>query len=416
VWLIISFKKKPREILDFEAAKFEFGNRKGNMKKVMSGVVALGVMLVPCSAIAAVASAAGDFSHISNPNGVWKYGYRSGSTFTQATTVSKVHSNPDVWFWQGLPGLNFGEPTIGKNEGTNSWVINGTTTYNPGDFAMHPGPNGEKATLRWTSASAGPYQVVATFKGADASTSTDVHIEVGGTEVYSAIVSGNSTTRSYTFYTQAPSGTIIDFMVGPNGNYSFDTTITSVTISPTQCWDVADDFSFTANPNGQWKYGYDASGTGTFTLIDSGTAGKVHSDPDVWFWQGGAGYIGEPTAGKNVGTNAWVIEGTTTYEPGDFALHPGPSGERAVVRWTCPTSGNYHIFASFTAGDPSNTSDAGIKKGATTLMAVGAIPKTYDSNIALTAGDTIDFSVGWGSNVDYLYDTTITSINVCKVQ
>jgi hypothetical protein len=385
------------------------------MKKLMSGIFAFGFTLLCASSFgASVYSAAGDFSHTTNPNGVWKYGYKSGSTFTLITNVSKVHSNPDVWFWQGLPGLNFGEPTLGKNEGTNNWVINGTTTYHPGDFAMHPGPNGEKATLRWTSPAAGSYQVVASFKGADASTSTDVHIEVGGTEVFSAIVTGNSTAQSYTFYTQAPSGTNIDFLVGPNGSYSFDTTTTTVTITPTTCWDVAGDFSHTANPNNQWKYGYKAFGSDTFVLIDSGTAGQVNSDPDVWFWQGGAGYIGEPTAGKNEGNTAWVIAGTTTYEPGDFALHPGPNGERAVARWTCPTTGNYHIYASFTAGDPSNTSDASIKKGSTTLLAVGAIPQTYDNTIALTAGDTIDFSAGWGSNNDYLYDTTITSINICR--
>src|SRR5688500_16329811 len=132
-------------------------------------------------------------------------------------------------------------------------------------------------------------------------------------------------------------------------------------------YNASTDFSHTANPNGVWKYGSEYP-AGTFNLINSGTAGQVNSNPDVWFWQGGAGYIGEPTVGKNIGTSSWYPGGgSTTYQPGDFGLHPGPIGERAVVRWTAPSNGTYQVTASFKGGDPSTSSDAKISKAGTQL-------------------------------------------------
>jgi len=386
------------------------------MRRLFSNACLLAfACLVLLTSKALAANAGSDFSHTTNPIGVWRYGYETNSVFHLMPNSTAVQVHTNVWFWQGRPGgTGFGEPTVGKNEGTNSWVINGTTTYNPGDFALHPGPTGELAVVRWTAPSNGTFAVIASFKGADANTSTDVHVFVAGSEVWNAIVTGTSTPQGCSFYTTVSSNQVIDFKVGRNGSYTFDTTVTTITVSPSStCWDAAADFSHTSNPNGQWQYGREVSGT--YSLINSGGATLVHSSPDVYFWEGGDGYIGEPTVGKNVGNSSWVIAGTTTYEAGDFGLHPGPNGERAVVRWTAPSAGTYHVFASFMAGDPSNTSDAMIKSGATTLMSLGSIPKTYDATLTLSANQTIDFSVGWGPNNDYLYDTTITVITVCPV-
>src|SRR5690242_18538364 len=89
--------------------------------------VAGGLLTVPMLA----SDAGADFSHTQNPTGVWRYGYETNLTFRlMPTNAVEVHTN--VWFWQGRPGQPpLGEPTVGKNEGTNSWVINGTTTYTP---------------------------------------------------------------------------------------------------------------------------------------------------------------------------------------------------------------------------------------------------------------------------------------------
>jgi hypothetical protein len=180
-------------------------------------------------------SASGDFSHTTNPNGAWTYGFRpaQGTNFTLITTVAKVNSNPDVWFWEGIPTPlpYYGEPIIGKNEGTSPFVINGTTVYGPGAFALHPGPNGERATLRWTAPGAGAYHIAASFRGADAAGSRDVHIEVGGVQVYTVIVNGNQLTQTYTNDFTVAAGENIDVMVGSNGLFFNDTTVTTVTIT-----------------------------------------------------------------------------------------------------------------------------------------------------------------------------------------
>lgn len=184
---------------------------------------------------AASADAALDFSHTANPNGVWTYGFKpaAGGPFTVMPNVAKVNSNPDVWFWQGLQTIPpfYGEPTIGKNEGTTTFGIGGSTFYRPGELALHPGPGRERATLRWTAPSAGAFHVVASFKGGDRSTTTEALIDVNGTQVFAADITGNLTARSNVFDATMSAGGIIDFMVGTKNDYSFDTTITSVTIT-----------------------------------------------------------------------------------------------------------------------------------------------------------------------------------------
>lgn len=161
-----------------------------------------------------------------------------------------------------------------------------------------------------------------------------------------------------------------------------------------------------------WSYGF-LDLTGTFNLY--GRVSEV--SPGVLFWQGGTDLFGEPTAGKNEGTEPFVINGTTAYEPGDFALHPGPNGERSVLRWTAPRAGFYRVNATFQGGDPLTTTDARITNGESTLLSgsvtSNVIPLVYSGLVFLHRGEQIDFSVGFGFD-GYQFDTTLTSVTITR--
>lgn len=140
--------------------------------------------------------------------------------------------------------------------------------------------------------------------------------------------------------------------------------------------------------------------------------------PDVWFWQGGNLLLGEPTIGKNTGPNDYVINGTTVYEPGDMALHPGPNGERAVLRWAAPSGGFYQIHAAFWGGDPNTITDVEIETLGKLLLG-GDVhgnesPLIFSGLVHVRPRQTIDFSVGYGANQAYEFDTTLVDIKIEK--
>jgi hypothetical protein len=77
-----------------------------------------------------------------NPNGVWTYGWRNGTTFTPYTDAQ---SNPGTSIlWRGDIGGD-GTPMIWKN-------LSGSTSYGvqPGQVSLHPSPFGDASIARWT--------------------------------------------------------------------------------------------------------------------------------------------------------------------------------------------------------------------------------------------------------------------------
>lgn len=104
-------------------------------------------------------------------------------------------------------------------------------------------------------------------------------------------------------------------------------------------------------------------------------------------------------------------------QPADVLnLHPGAAGEVSVVRWTAAATGVYTI-----AGIPSPGGSRGIDTGGTTtdisirhnstLIWSGNIngygnQATFSLSATLSAGDTLDFQVGYGSNQTYNSDST----------
>lgn len=177
-------------------------------------------------------------------------------------------------------------------------------------------------------------------------------------------------------------------------------------------WNAADDYANT-NPNGAWSYGYTAT-LGGFTPFSSYTS---------WLgldWQfamgSGGGWLsvyhnaGTASAGGNCASE-WCVQ------PGRLAMHPDNSDLKAVSRFTAPSDGDYEVAVTFRPIDRQVSSaevwvvgPLGAIHG--DLLTIYEDSSSYSGTLALTAGQTIDFVVGFGDGGYYNdgtdLDATIT--------
>lgn len=118
-----------------------------------------------------------------------------------------------------------------------------------------------------------------------------------------------------------------------------------LTAPPSEAIDINDNittsFVGSSNPNGRWSYGYMTTAFSNFTLYTSYT-----TPPTTAFvlWKKPAAL--EPQIGYN------NTSGTLYGVPaGSMTLHPGPSLEPSVLRWTSPGKSKIRIIGDFGVGD-----------------------------------------------------------------
>jgi sugar lactone lactonase YvrE len=180
---------------------------------------------------------------------------------------------------------------------------------------------------------------------------------------------------------------------------------TTQTISLVHPYDATADFSSTSNPNGVWSYGWSQSRGATFNLYSTPTTNdgldfwiSNSSGPSVWY---------NPTS-------ASITIGTVTIPAKTLGGHPGSQGENTVVRWTAPTNGTYQINAVFWGDDftgPTTTDVAVLHNGKTLYASEvtgygSSSDQSYTATVSANAGDTVDFSVGYGTDGNFFYDST----------
>jgi hypothetical protein len=168
-----------------------------------------------------------------------------------------------------------------------------------------------------------------------------------------------------------------------------------------QSYNVADDFSLVSNPNSVWSYGYSTTLTsspllydvaGVFTYEENGVPNSLDS------WRTNFD-INLGAFKNNTGHSYSEI---TTFEAGEFALHPGALGEYSHVVWTAPTAGAYTLDARFRLNAPGGV-DAhllidGSEVLSTTLVVQGqAVSYSSGGTLLLSAGSKIAFVVGTGA-------------------
>jgi hypothetical protein len=185
-------------------------------------------------------------------------------------------------------------------------------------------------------------------------------------------------------------------------------------------FDAAGDFSAVNNPNGVWSYGYTTTLGGTLNLYTTSFSGRPGNSALIG-WLGNQGIGGEPLVQKN-GLTTENVRGTVDLLPGQLSLHPGPTGDQSVVRWTAPTTGSITVDATFEGRDTLGTStDVHVLDNGAALFngEVTGFGASSDQSTSLIlsvhAGDTIDFVVGYGTNHTYFNDTTALSAYIKAV-
>lgn len=192
--------------------------------------IAVSAALLATSAHAGASwDATADFDASNNPSasGAWSYGWMStlGGTFMLFTNPQ--HPLVSFYTWNSSVYDPQAMPTVGKSIEGAAWY---TVLIEPNTLHAHPGPSGEYAVLRFTSPTAGSFNVSASFFGQDdvGPTSSDVHVRTHSGDLFSDSISGfgPSSLKSWSSILNLAAGQTVDFAVGygSNRSYFYDST------------------------------------------------------------------------------------------------------------------------------------------------------------------------------------------------
>jgi hypothetical protein len=173
-----------------------------------------------------------------------------------------------------------------------------------------------------------------------------------------------------------------------------------------EIYNVRQDFSTTANPNGVWTFGYRPSSSGPMIVYpqygDPGDGQPSWHDDRYSYYHAPSVYQIAPVY--------WHYSG---YDigPDDIAFHPGPGFvgndlDWSIIRWTAPADGVSNVDARFTGGfgTLTGTRDVYVYVNSTSDLSstiVGTQSASYVKNgLVVHAGDTIDFVVGPHGNLN----------------
>jgi hypothetical protein len=172
-------------------------------------------------------------------------------------------------------------------------------------------------------------------------------------------------------------------------------------------FDAATDFSANNNPNSVWSYGWSETLGSTFHFYPD-----IAKDPfgnDVWYQPGYNQFVVHN--GTETVTSIWQV--------GQLGFGPGQNNAYSIIRWTAPTTETYNVTANF-VGAGNATTDVHVLKNGHLLFqgdinGFGSSAQLLPIQIAINAGDTIDFTVGWGTNGNINFDNTGFSATISSV-
>jgi len=201
-------------------------------------------------------------------------------------------------------------------------------------------------------------------------------------------------------------GTVNVAVTNPAGTYTITNGFTYIDND-----DAARDFFVATNPSARWTYGYENSRGAVFNVY-SGHGNNTGFD----YWTPG----GLPNLGRN--STASTLQQATNFTPSmKIEMHPGQLGENSVIRWTAPATAQYRVHGYFVGYDSSfpTTTDVAIlhnNSNAATLFSSNInsynVPANFDVTTTFSAGDTVEFTVGFGSNGNYSGDGTGLDVTI----
>lgn len=173
----------------------------------------------------------------------------------------------------------------------------------------------------------------------------------------------------------------------------------SVTASAQAAFDAVNDFSIETS-QGVWSYGYTDSRGSQFVNY---TQPHVNASPgglDVWNM---AANNTDPACVVH-NTTGGEVDYLTIRHPADvLSLHPGQGGQNSVVRWNAKVAGVYQVRGRFQSLDIWNASTdvAVLHNSGDTIFSSDIngsnLQAAFTLYVYVEAGDTIDFSVGFGT-------------------
>jgi hypothetical protein len=209
-------------------------------------------------------------------------------------------------------------------------------------------------------------------------------------------------------------------------------------------WDLARDYSTTANPNGDWSYGVYLEDAYGFSIYNWVSHQDYAGNPDLTYWGNpgddsltvGAIFDNPSTTNIFSGYGLWLRPGEVMFHPAAYDASYCP-----FIRWTAPADMDISIDAEFTGHADSATTDVlvllngdmndgsvyvgtplfdGYVQGNAGCSELGiaqsgATPvQSYQGTISVHAGDYIDFFANAGGN-GYGGDPTGVSAKITQV-
>jgi PEP-CTERM motif len=168
-----------------------------------------------------------------------------------------------------------------------------------------------------------------------------------------------------------------------------------------------------SNPNGVWSYGYSSGFANPVTLYNQTQLGPLNG-PYAQYWLSSSVDTGEsPSAEFNNGPA--YANGNINFLANEFLLVAGIGGQYSDLVFTAPADGIYSVVTSFRGAQNVIGTVVGVVANGTLLFdsSVTAVGQTvpFDTEVSLTAGDTVVFSVGPGGGAQNTgLSATITTV------
>ena len=198
-------------------------------------------------------------------------------------------------------------------------------------------------------------------------------------------------------------------------------------------WDLANDFSLSANPNGAWTYGYTTSTAGTLTPWTSevpfsgytvlrgsmGMYGGPYLSSGIVYFPNISKWVGEKGLDVLLTTGSSIVNAVSN---GGVSFHPGPTNQMAVAEWTASVTGYYFINSLFRSCDTVGaTTDVHVLVKGTavfngTVTGISSVQSWSGASTgySLLSGDKVRIVVGnngtWGNDCT-IVDTKIVTPN-----
>ncbi len=199
----------------------------------------------------------------------------------------------------------------------------------PRQVSQHPGSDNRPSVLRWTAPADGRYAVCGSFNGADKhGTTTDIHVFHNGepiTQVNGSLANGRiagefmGNGHSFTGIIFAETGDTVDFIVGSNGNYSYDSTGTfasvvplGATLSPVTNLAIETEDPPETERLWQFQSTYASALPGLSLRLQYAEAETPNAWHDLDVFEGSNSFT------RTEGTNTWLLQAALNVPPGNY--------------------------------------------------------------------------------------------------